>query len=183
MKCRQRQRPLSNCSSVEVTFMDEATGTSCSGEASFVRTYTATDACGNASSVSVEVSYNDTIAPTFTAPADVTVECNTDLDDLAIVGDVMDAEDVCSADIFVAYTDAVSTSGIEPGMIGTCDVFADGPNNTWQYVLTATTPDDPNSNQAQTLSINVTSLPEGGANFRVAKPRPMVTGSSDLRSH
>ena len=158
-----------NCSSVEVTFMDEATGTSCSGEASFVRTYTATDACGNASSVSVEVSYNDTIAPTFTAPADVTVECNTDLDDLAIVGDVMDAEDVCSADIFVAYTDAVSTSGIEPGMIGTCDVFADGPNNTWQYVLTATTPDDPNSNQAQTLSINVTSLPEGGANFRVAK--------------
>ena len=43
-----------NCSSVEVTFSDEVTGVSCSGEESFIRTYTATDACGNASSVSVK---------------------------------------------------------------------------------------------------------------------------------
>jgi len=99
-----------NCSSVEVTFVDEVTGLSCSGEESFTRTYTATDACGNASSVSVEVTYNDTIAPTFTAPMDVTVECDSDVDDLALTGDVMDAADVCSADIFVTYTDAVSTS-------------------------------------------------------------------------
>ena len=158
-----------NCSSVEVTFVDEVTGVSCSGEESFTRTYTATDACGNTSSVSVDVTYNDQIAPTFTAPMDVTVECDSDVNDLTLTGDVMDAMDVCSADISIDYVDAISTSGIEPGAIGTCDVFADGPNATWQYVLTATTPDDPNSNQAQTLSINVTSLPEGGANFRVAK--------------
>ena len=99
-----------NCSSVEVTFVDEVTGLSCSGEESFTRTYTATDACGNASSVSIEVTYNDTIAPTFTAPMDVTVECDSDVNDLALTGNVMDAMDVCSADIFVAYTDAVSTS-------------------------------------------------------------------------
>ncbi|MGB2135129.1 MAG: hypothetical protein ACPHYG_03980, partial [Flavobacteriales bacterium] len=99
-----------NCSSVEVTFVDEVTGVSCSGEESFTRTYTATDACGNASSVSIEVTYNDTIAPTFTAPMDVTVECDSDVNDLALTGNVMDAADVCSADIFVAYTDAVSTS-------------------------------------------------------------------------
>ncbi|MEE3163947.1 MAG: hypothetical protein VX286_04655, partial [Bacteroidota bacterium] len=158
-----------NCSSVEVTFVDEVTGVSCSGEESFTRTYTATDACGNTSSVSVDVTFNDQIAPTFTAPMDVTVECDSDVNDLTLTGDVMDAMDVCSADISIDYVDAISTSGIEPGAIGTCDVFADGPNATWQYVLTATTPDDPNSNQAQTLSINVTSLPEGGANFRVAK--------------
>jgi hypothetical protein len=158
-----------NCSSVEVIFVDEVTGVSCSGEESFTRTYTATDACGNTSSVSVDVTFNDQIAPTFTAPMDVTVECDSDVNDLTLTGDVMDAMDVCSADISIDYVDAISTSGIEPGVIGTCDVFADGPNATWQYVLTATTPDDPNSNQAQTLSINVTSLPEGGANFRVAK--------------
>jgi hypothetical protein len=99
-----------NCSSVEVTFVDEVTGLSCSGEESFTRTYTATDACGNASSVSVEITYNDTIAPTFTAPMDVTVECDSDVNDLALTGDVMNAADVCSADIFVAYSDAVSTS-------------------------------------------------------------------------
>ena len=158
-----------NCSSVEVTFVDEVTGVSCSGEESFTRTYTATDACGNTSSVSVDVTFNDHIAPTFTAPMDVTVECDSDVNDLALTGNVMDAADVCSADIVVSYSDAVSTSGIEPGVIETCDVFAEGPNNTWQYVLTATTPDDPNSNEAQTLSINVSSLPEGGVNFRVAK--------------
>jgi len=158
-----------NCSSVDITFVDEVTGVSCSGEESFTRTYTATDACGNEASVSVAVSYNDTIAPTFTAPMDVTIECDSDVDDLTLTGNVMDAADVCSADIFMSYTDAVSTSGIEPGVIGTCDVFADGPNATWQYVLTAATTNDANSNDAQTLSINVTSLPEGGASFRVAK--------------
>ena len=99
-----------NCSSVEVTFSDEVTGVSCSGEESFIRTYTATDACGNLASVSVEVTYNDTVAPTFTAPADVAIECDSDVNDLALTGDVMDAADVCSADIFVTYSDAVSTS-------------------------------------------------------------------------
>lgn len=99
-----------NCSAVEVTFVDVVTGTSCSGEAAFTRTYTATDACGNQSSVSQNISFNDTIAPTFTAPADVTVECGSDLSDLSITGDVMDAADVCSASIEVTYSDAVSTS-------------------------------------------------------------------------
>ena len=99
-----------NCSSVEVTFVDADNGLSCSGEMSFIRTYTATDACGNSSSVTQSISYDDVIAPTFTAPADVTLECDSDLSDLALTGDVMDAADVCSADIYVAYTDASSTS-------------------------------------------------------------------------
>jgi hypothetical protein len=99
-----------NCSSVTLTFVDVVTGTSCSGESNFTRTYTATDACGNASSVSQNISYNDTIDPTFTAPADVSVECTTDLNDLSLTGDVMDAADVCSASISISYSDAVSTS-------------------------------------------------------------------------
>ena len=99
-----------NCSSVTLTFVDVVTGTSCSGESNFTRTYTATDACGNASSVSQNISYNDTIDPTFTAPADVSVECTTDLSDLSLTGDVMDAADVCSASISISYSDAVSTS-------------------------------------------------------------------------
>ena len=117
----------------------------------------------------IEVTYNDTIAPTFTAPMDVTVECDSDVNDLALTGNVMDAMDVCSADIYVDYVDAISTSGIEPGVGGNGDVLQMDQTPRGSYVLTATTPDDPNSNQAQTLSINVTSLPEGGANFRVAK--------------
>ena len=99
-----------NCSAVEVTFEDVETTMGCSGEMSFIRTYTATDACGNSVSASQEVTYNDVIAPTFTAPSDVTVECDSDLSDLGVTGNVMDASDVCSADIFTTYTDEVSTS-------------------------------------------------------------------------
>ena len=58
----------------------------------------------------------------------------------------------------------------DPGTpISECNLFADGPNANWPHVLTATTPDDPNSSAAQTLILNVASLPEGGANYRVAK--------------
>ena len=99
-----------NCSAVEVTFEDVETTMGCSGEMNFIRTYTATDACGNSVSASQEVTYNDVIAPTFTAPSDVTVECDSDLSDLSVTGNVMDASDVCSADIFTTYTDEVSTS-------------------------------------------------------------------------
>ena len=99
-----------NCSAVEVTFEDVETTMGCSGEMNFIRTYTATDACGNSVSATQEVMFNDTIAPTFTAPADVTVECDTDLSDLGATGNIIDAADVCSADVFMTYTDEASTS-------------------------------------------------------------------------
>ena len=98
------------CSSSEVTFADADNGVSCSGAMNFIRTYTATDGCGNAVSASMSVNYMDSIDPTFTAPADITVECDTNLDDLEVMGDVMDAADVCSADITVAYEDEASTT-------------------------------------------------------------------------
>ncbi len=99
-----------NCSAVEVTYEDVETAMGCSGAMNFIRTYTATDACGNSVSASQEVTFNDLIAPTFTTPMDVTVECDTDLMDPSSTGDVMDAADVCSADIFVTFTDELSTS-------------------------------------------------------------------------
>jgi len=99
-----------NCSAVEVTYEDVETAMGCSGAMNFIRTYTATDACGNSVSASQEVTFNDLIAPTFTTPMDVTVECDTDLMDPTTTGDVMDAADVCSADIMVTYTDELSTS-------------------------------------------------------------------------
>ena len=52
---------------------------------------------------------------------------------------------------------------------GTSDLFAPGPNATWTHVYTATTAADPNSGDQQVVEINVTALPSGGANYRVAK--------------
>ena len=54
--------------------------------------------------------------------------------------------------------------------IDSCNEFVSGPNLTWTHVLVATTIADGDSSQAaQTYSMNVTSLPAGGANVRVYK--------------
>ena len=59
---------------------------------------------------------------------------------------------------------------VDPGTpISECNQFGAGPNGNWPHALTLTTPDDPSSNAAQTLVLTVASLPEGGANYRVAK--------------
>ena len=48
--------------------------------------------------------------------------------------------------------------------------FEDGPNTTWVKVIEMTTPSDGVDSQAeQTLVLNISSLPTGGANYRVAK--------------
>ena len=48
--------------------------------------------------------------------------------------------------------------------------FAAGPNASWTSVLTAALATDGESSQAaQSFTMNVTSLPEGGASYRVVK--------------
>ena len=54
-------------------------------------------------------------------------------------------------------------------LISACGDFVSGPT-AWPYVLVATTIADGAASQgAQTFTMNVTSLPSGGANFRVFK--------------
>ena len=55
-------------------------------------------------------------------------------------------------------------------LISSCGDFVSGPNATWTHVLVATTIDSGAVSQgSQTFTINITSLPVGGANFRVYK--------------
>ena len=54
--------------------------------------------------------------------------------------------------------------------IADCDDFSAGPNATWTHVLTAAlTSDGASSQGAQSFTMNITSLPEGGATYRVVK--------------
>ena len=54
--------------------------------------------------------------------------------------------------------------------VGQSSEFSSGPNATWTHVITLTTASDGASSQGeQTLSINVTELPAGGANYRVTR--------------
>ena len=76
--------------------------------------------------------------------------------------------------------DALSLNGVASSCVGTlppptsssisgCGDFVSGPS-AWPYVLVATTVADGAASQgAQTYTINVTSLPAGGADFRVYK--------------
>ena len=50
-----------------------------------------------------------------------------------------------------------------------CSDFSEGSNIDWPYVLTACTIDDGNNGEMQEFQILITSLPETGASFRVAK--------------
>ena len=53
--------------------------------------------------------------------------------------------------------------------ISNSDLFVAGANENWPHILVAATNDDVNSQSAQTLVINITSLPDAGANVRVYK--------------
>ena len=61
------------------------------------------------------------------------------------------------------YISCTSIASETPGL------FATGPNATWTNVYTACVLGDGNNGAAQTLEINVCSLPAGGANYRVVK--------------
>ncbi len=49
------------------------------------------------------------------------------------------------------------------------EIFDEGTNNNWPYIFIAAQQGDGNDGAEQTFSINITYLPDGGANYRVAK--------------
>ena len=67
-----------NCNLFSVTSSDVTTGDSC--ETVITRTWTATDACGNASDCVQTITIVDTTAPVITCPADVSHECDVEVD-------------------------------------------------------------------------------------------------------
>ncbi|MGC1473356.1 MAG: gliding motility-associated C-terminal domain-containing protein [Psychroserpens sp.] len=74
-------------------------------------TWTFVDACENTTVITQTITVSDTIDPTFTVPADISLDCDSDISDLSITGDVNDATDNCAADLEVTFTDSTSTDG------------------------------------------------------------------------
>ena len=76
------------------------------------------------------------------------------------------AKVILAAVLFTLFSASASASTT----VADSSEFSDGPNATWVKVITLTTVSDGAASQsAQTLSINVTALPDGGANYRVYK--------------
>ena len=97
-----------NCSaSVEITFSDDASGQNgCSNTGALIRTWMATDSCGNASTCEQTITVEDTTAPTVTCPANLTVQCDGSVDP-AETGSAT-GTDNCSTSVEITFSDDAS---------------------------------------------------------------------------
>ena len=93
-----------NCGETTLTFTDlEFAGGCVTPFSNYVRTYTATDACGNTSTFEQTILLIDHVAPAFTSvPADVTIACDEEVPVFAAA-----AEDNCDAAPLITWTDVV----------------------------------------------------------------------------
>ena len=73
------------------------------------RTWTLTDACSNSAVATQTITKEDTTLPTFTTPADISIDCSADETNLILTGDVIDEADNCDTSIdHAVYTDSES---------------------------------------------------------------------------
>ncbi len=77
----------------------------CQTDTTFSRTWTTVDDCGNLTTLTETYILIDTVPPTFTVPANLTIVCTDDKDDLVLTGDVLDEMDNCSEVVSVGYSD------------------------------------------------------------------------------
>ncbi|MCR8667758.1 gliding motility-associated C-terminal domain-containing protein [Aestuariibaculum sp. M13] len=80
------------CGDVTITESDDVV-TACGNTKVITRTWTATDECGNPTSATQTITIVDTVAPTITAPDNVTIECSED--ETSVSTGVATATDTC----------------------------------------------------------------------------------------
>ena len=75
-----------------------------------------------------------------------------------------------------------TTSTPNSSSVSDCSDFVSGPNATWTHVLVATTIDDGAASQeAQTFSMNITSLPENEPTLEFIKQQLMEMTFSEMQ--
>ncbi|MBG38298.1 MAG: hypothetical protein CL857_00075 [Cryomorphaceae bacterium] len=106
---------------------------------------------------------------------------------------VTDTQEACEGFTWTDGNSYTSVNYVPITTIGaqTPALFSSGPNATWTNVYTACVIGDGNNGAQQTLVINVTELPAGGANYRVIKtvangnffngnPQPLALGLNTI---
>ncbi|WP_178988292.1 Ig-like domain-containing protein [Winogradskyella schleiferi] len=130
-----------DCATPNVSFADSEVA-ACGNTKIITRTWTATDACGNSVSEDQTITIQDTTAPTFSVPADITVECDVDVSDVTLTGDVTDEADNCSTDLDAIFTDSIAEDDCSSASIITRTwSLTDDCNNTTTFVQTITVQD------------------------------------------
>jgi len=73
-----------------------------------IRTWTATDQCGNRTEARQVVEIGDRQGPSFAAPAPVTLTCGQDPTDLKLTGEISELTDDCDPAPTISFSDAVT---------------------------------------------------------------------------
>jgi hypothetical protein len=89
-----------------ITFTDQTLAGNCAQEFTILRTWRATDACGNSSTCVQTINVVDTQAPVITCPANTTVQCGQST--LPAATGTATATDNCDGNPSVTYTDATT---------------------------------------------------------------------------
>lgn len=95
---------IDNCDpEVEISFYEDVEFGDCS--ISVIRTWIALDDCGNETSQSQTLIFEDTTAPILLAPDDITLSCIEDIQDLENTGQAV-ATDNCEGAVIISYSDS-----------------------------------------------------------------------------
>ncbi len=125
------------CSDFDITYLDQSSGSGC--DITVVRTWTATDDCGNASSCVQNISLNDNEAPVIECPLNTTVQCG-EATDISVTG-IATATDNCGS-VQVSHEDAGSTNLCDDGGLERIWTAIDDCGNTSSCVQLISMTDD-----------------------------------------
>jgi gliding motility-associated-like protein len=96
-----------NCGQATVTLSESTTIGGCSGAGGIIRTWTATDACGNTSTHIQNITVQDTTKPVITGtPQAITVSCASDVPAASIAN--ISATDNCNGTVTKTVADVIS---------------------------------------------------------------------------
>ncbi|NRR90774.1 gliding motility-associated C-terminal domain-containing protein [Winogradskyella undariae] len=132
-----------NCTTdLEATYTDSVEEGDCPSLSIISRTWSLTDSCENTTEFVQTITVQDTTAPTFSVPADITIECDIDVTDLTLTGDVTDENDNCTTGLEATYTDSVEEGTCPSASIITRTwSLTDNCDNTTMFVQTITVQD------------------------------------------
>ena len=132
-----------NCTTdLEATFTDSIVDGICPGSTIITRNWSLTDDCNNTTTFAQTITIIDTTAPTFSVPADISLECDVDVTNLALTGDVTDEADNCASNLEATYSDSVA-DGTCPSIsiITRTWSLSDDCDNTTSFIQTITIQD------------------------------------------
>ncbi|MCB0447482.1 MAG: hypothetical protein KDD03_08215, partial [Gelidibacter sp.] len=146
-----------NCGNVSWSNNFTSLSDGCGNTGSATVTFTATDNCGNSTNTTATFTIQDTVGPTFTVPADITVECDQDINNLTITGDVTNETDACSTGLEATYTDtSVIGSCPNESIVTRTWTLTDDCGNTTTHDQTITVQDTTGPVFDQTLPTDMT---------------------------